>query len=89
MSFVEIYLFVSAGVVVSIVLPILRGLLPKPKAARVAGVWPILKPYVVVGAFSLLTGLLIVALLGDAMQDWRAAVLAGYAWDSTLQKVAA
>lgn len=87
MSFFQIYLLVAAGIAVSILIPILKRLLPKPEPAGVAGFWKKLKPYIWVGVFSLLTAVLIVAFLGDSLQDWRAAILAGYAWDSTLQKV--
>jgi hypothetical protein len=82
--------------VVSILLPILRGWLPKPPAPAAAAAaaptflatfWNNAKPYVVVGLFSLLTGILIVAFTYGTLKDWRAALLAGYAWDSTLQKL--
>ena len=36
---------------------------------------------------SALTALLVVAFIGDNLMDPRAAILAGYAWDSTLQKM--
>lgn len=98
MAFLELYLITALGIVISIMLPILRRFLPKvpilrrllPKGAPagVEGVWDKMKPYVLVGVFSLLTALLIVAFVGDALQDWRVAILAGYAWDSTLQKIA-
>lgn len=44
-------------------------------------------PYFLLGVASMLTALLIVALLADTLKDHRAALLAGYAWDSTLQKL--
>jgi len=93
----QIYLWCVLGIVVSITLPILRGLLPKPPppvavmaAAApgfLTGLWIQAKPYVIVGLFSLLTGILIVAFTWGTLTDWRAALLAGYAWDSTLQKL--
>jgi hypothetical protein len=86
MSFLSIYLIIAAGIVISIVLPILRKSLPTPKPAGV-GIWSIAKPYLAVGIFSLLTAVLILALVGDTLKDWRGAILAGYAWDSTLQKL--
>ena len=89
-----IYLFCVIGIIVSIVLPILRGLLPKPPgpptaaaASRFTKFWVHARPYLVVGLFSLLTGILIVAFTYGTLKDWRAALLAGYAWDSTLQKL--
>jgi hypothetical protein len=41
----------------------------------------------VIGLFSLLVGVLVVASAGDTIKDWRLAVLLGYSWDSTLQKL--
>ncbi len=92
----QIYLWCVLGIIVSILLPILRGLLPRPAGAVVANaaamgflsaLWDHAKPYLVVGLFSLLTGILIVAFTYGTLKDWRAALLAGYAWDSTLQKL--
>lgn len=89
----HLYLSVSAGVLLSIALPILRALIPKPPSAAAgvtSAVWAELRPFVVVAAFSLLTAILVVAFAGDAFHSWKwyQALLAGYAWDSTLQKVA-
>ena len=89
---VVIYLATALGVAISIVLPILRSLLPKP---RVEGLnredkptfWSIVKPYLAVGAFSLLVAVLVVVLLGDTISDWKGGLLAGYTSDSTLQKL--
>ena len=86
-----IYLMCAVGVVISVVLPILRALLPKPPTdiddRPAARVWEQIKPYLVLGAFSLVGAILIVAASGESLKDWRAALLAGYAWDSTLQKL--
>ncbi len=86
LTFVQTYLLVVVGIVLSIVLPILRAKLPKPPAGAMA-FRDVTQTYVVVGIFSLLTALLVVAAT-DVLADWRAAVIAGYAWDSTLQKLA-
>lgn len=91
----QVYSWCVVGIIVSIVLPILRNLLPKPPALSKADegrgfaavLWEQSRPFVVVGLFSLLTGLLIVAFTWGTLKDWRAALLAGYAWDSTLQKL--
>lgn len=87
----HIYLGVITGVLLSVSLPILRGLLPKPPAlaaAAAGGVWAELRPYVVIAIFSVLTAILVMAFAGDAVDKWTwyQALLAGYAWDSTLQK---
>jgi len=87
MSFIEIYLWCAAGVVISVVLPIIRKYLPKTNEIKTQGAWAIIRPILMVGLFSLLTSLLLVAFFKDQLQDWRAALLAGYAWDSTLQKL--
>jgi hypothetical protein len=85
LSFWLAYLLVSIGIAISIILPILRGLIPvPPPLVPVVAV----RPYLVVGAVSLLTALLIVALNDGQFSSPYAALLAGYAWDSTLQKVA-
>ncbi len=87
------FLFCSLGVIMSVLLPILRQALPSPKGGT-AGVMAILprlwaksKPYVALCFFSILTSLLLLAVAGDTVKDWRVALLVGYAWDSTLQKL--
>lgn len=95
MTFIEIYMFSALGIVTSIALPILRKSIPKPvtiytatgEPSATSRFWEIAKPYASIGAFSLLTALLIVAFAGETLTDWRAAFLLGYAWDSTVQKI--
>ena len=84
-----LYIWVALGVVVSVVLPILRPLLPKPlrMANAPADTWIYVKPYVITAIFSLLVALVIVFYLGDAIATPQAAFLAGYTADSTLQKL--
>jgi hypothetical protein len=79
------YLLVSVGIAISIALPVLRALIPVPPPLV-----PVIaaRPYLVVGAVSLLTAVLIVALNNGQFSSPYTALLAGYAWDSTLQKVA-
>lgn len=92
MGFWETYGAVVLGIVLSVLGPILRQALPKPKEERTRGeFWKEygenVKPFLALGVFSVLTALLVVAILGDTLgQDWRTALVAGYAWDSTLQK---
>jgi len=87
------YLGCVIGIVISVVLPILRALLPKPPAAAaapptfLAALWEQAKPYLILGVFSLLTAILIIALTGDTVKGFKAGLLAGYLWDSTLQKI--
>lgn len=55
-------------------------------APIVLDIWKIIRPYLLLGLASAVAGVLIIAILGDTIKDYRAAILAGYAWDSTLQK---
>lgn len=97
MAFIEIYPYVFVGIVISFILPILRQKIPPP-AAQIARrldrvhdflirSWPTVKPYAVILAFSLVSSILIVAYVGDTLADWRAALLAGFSWDSIMQKI--
>ena len=90
---VTIYLWCVVGIVISVVLPplwaVVRQHFPDPALSKgmAADIWDIARPYLALGAASALTALLLVAFLGDSLVDPRAAILAGYAWDSTLQKL--
>ncbi len=89
------------GIVISVTLPIIWEAVyryfPKPPRAGTTGVgfapptvvalWKIVTPYLLLGAASALTAILIVAFAGKTLTSPGAAVLAGYAWDSTLQKL--
>jgi hypothetical protein len=85
LPFWSAYLLVSLGIAISMVLPLLRALIPAPPPLVPA--LPA-KPYLVVGAVSLLTAVLILAFNDGQFSSPYTALLAGYAWDSTLQKVA-
>lgn len=88
MSFSEAYLFSAFGILISIVLPILREMIPTGGKMRgFPEMWEIIKPYLAICMFSLLTALLVVAFTQETLTDWKAALLAGYAWDSTIQKL--
>ena len=83
----ELYPYVVLGILISVVLPILRGYLPKPMKS-IDGDKPLWKVYLGTGLFSLLAAVVIMALAGDAIKTWnrQTALLAGFAWDSLLQK---
>jgi len=92
----QIYWWCVLGIVISILLPILRGLLPRPanrvmaNAAAIgfaSALWEHAKPDIVVGLFSLITAVLIIAFTYSTVRHWRAALIADYAWDSTLHKL--
>jgi hypothetical protein len=84
-----IYLSVVAGVAVSVILPLIRPMLPKPlKMLKApASFWEYARPYLITAIFSLIVALIIVALLGDTLNTWQTAFIAGYTADSTLQKL--
>lgn len=89
-----IYFWCLVGIAISAVLPSLWAYVritfpagPAPKGFDTPAYWDLLRPYAGLAAASALTALLLIAFLGDALVDPRAAILAGYAWDSTLQKL--
>ncbi len=83
-----IYLSVAGGVAISVILPVLRALLPRPpKTLAVVDRWERIRPYVATGLFSLIVAVLIVAAMGSRLDSWSTALIAGYTWDSTLQKL--
>lgn len=91
---VVIYLSVALGVGVSVILPLIRPLLPKPPQPGTLGaaedatkMWMIVRPYLITAIFSLIVAVILVAFLGDNIQTWQAGFLAGYTADSTLQKI--
>jgi hypothetical protein len=85
---VKIYFSVMAGIAISVILPLIRALLPKPPVAlRGNRKWEAFRPYLATGLFSLIVALLVVAVMGNRLDSWSTALIAGYTWDSTLQKV--
>src|SRR4051794_14070369 len=99
MSYFDIYLWCALGIVISVILPIIWEAVyryfPRPAPAggpaavapALIAFWKLVVPYLVLGIASLITAILIVAAMGDKLTDFKAAILAGYAWDSTLQKL--
>jgi hypothetical protein len=84
------YVYVVGGILISVCVPLLRKAFPSTLVTGLAiPVAPPMKAYFAIGAFSLLTAVLIVAYGGSSTASWAwyTAVLAGYAWDSTLQKI--
>lgn len=67
------------------VMPAAGGIKRFEAAARMG--WESMMPYAALGAASALTALLLVAFLHDKLTSTSAAILAGYAWDSTFQKL--
>lgn len=93
MTNVAFYLACAAGVAISVLLPILRQSLPRPSGTT-AGVdaflprfWRVAKPYFILGLFSLLVAIVLMVWQPEGFNDYRTAFLAGYLFDSTLQKI--
>lgn len=94
-----IYGWCVLGIVISVILPILRQSLPTsttmqimnqgPEVSGLKRFWRVAWPFLALGLFSALSAFLIVASFGNNLKDYRAALLAGYAWDSTIQKLKA
>lgn len=97
---IELYAAAAAGVATSIVLPVLvRSVREEFSAAvpqaegqsRLARIfkaaWPMVRKYLSLLVFSLIMAAVIVAVGGQHMEGWHTAFLAGYAWDSTVQKI--
>jgi Na+/melibiose symporter-like transporter len=83
------YFLVVAGILVSILLPIFLRVFYPGAAAAAGGRWKAAMPYIAIGAASLVAAVIVLAFAGKEVQtwEWQNALLAGYAWDSTLQKV--
>ena len=90
-QYLFVYLCCVGGIVISVVLPILRALLPKPLGLAVlpGSRWPITGPYILTGLFAALAAVIVLAAGGDSVAAWKwhQALTAGYLWDSTLQKL--
>ena len=100
MSDVKLFAWIVMGVVISVVLPIFVKWLKEVSDQQSKGtgdvvkkVWTFTKPYLKVALAS--AGIGFVALIiyragfgGDnAIDSWAKAVIYGYTWDSTFQKV--
>ncbi len=89
----QAYLWAVLGIALSVLIPVVVKAVREqvPQASRTARAGPRLsfpdfaKPYLLVALMSLLVGILVVAFV--EFKDWRGAVVGGYAWDATLQKI--
>lgn len=94
----DLYAFLGIvfGVVLSVAVPVAYKTL-KPATGTAEGVgetisWfaSVLKPYLKIAGASLVLGfltLLVVKYTGGSFKNWIEAVMTGYLWDSTVQKV--
>ena len=91
LSFGGQLVFVALGVVASILIPVLLAAVPKAGHRRnLSSLWDHAKPYVALGVVSFLISLVVLAFFASQdkeLKEWWQAFLAGYAFDSTLQKV--
>lgn len=99
MGFWQAYITSAGGVVLSIIIPVLARAVREQfymgGPAELSGLrilarasWRVMRPYLLLGAFSLVVALLIIAVAGETLRTWESALIAGYLWDSTLQKFA-
>jgi len=90
MQYYEIYFLVVIGIIISIVYPILRQAIPRPKNAAPAlltRIWEALKPYIIVLIIALISAPLVIAFMGEKINNYESAILAGFAWESILEKI--
>jgi hypothetical protein len=86
------YGWVVVGILLSLLIPIIVKAIKSAGGdlgTRSAGsaLWSFAKPYLLMGLLAAAVAIIIVAQID--FKDWRAAVLGGYAWDATLQKIKA
>ena len=103
-SLLKIYGFIVIGIIISVIIPILRKLLPKPPAEVLSAIktatrkeptfWTIFfeaaRPYFYLAIFSIVTAVIVLAYLGSSAYGiaWSSAVIYGFTWDSIVQKAA-
>jgi hypothetical protein len=79
--------YASAGVALSVLMPFLAALVkkywPTTTITKWTDVWQAVVPYIALGAFSIIVGVLVAA--AADFETKELAVLAGFAWDKTLQ----
>lgn len=84
---VIVFVYIAAGVLVGVVLPLLSKYVKEHFSASAID----FKPYALLLAFSLVLGAVILAALRQASPDttieWYAAFLAGYGGEATLEKL--
>jgi hypothetical protein len=88
-NFLSLYFVCAVGIAISVLLPLVRDQLPKPRAL-VSTPPPLIRNYFFVALFSVITALILMAFARETVTKWvwYDALLAGYVWDSTLQKMA-
>ena len=88
-----VFLWIVVGVLLSVIVPVaVRTLRPKTEAEGLAdnSFFNTLKPYLKYGFASVVVGfltLVVVKYTGGQFSSWPQALMAGYLWDSTIQKI--
>ena len=87
-----LFLWCVLGVIISVVLPPILQYVRKAfskieLAVDGRQIWEDFKPYVLLGVASVFVSIILFAAIGDTITDWKTALLAGYLFDSTLQKI--
>lgn len=79
--------YASLGVALSVLMPFLAALVkkywPSSSITSWTNVWDAFAPYLALGSFSIVVALLVAAAANFETKE--AALLAGFAWDKTLQ----
>jgi uncharacterized membrane protein YidH (DUF202 family) len=90
LSYWEEVIFAAIGVALSVLVPFLVALVkkywPDPDVSRGTNVVKLIFPYVVLGIFSL--GVAIIVAAAADFESREAAVMAGFAWDKTVEVAA-
>lgn len=86
------YIFISLGVVIAIVWPILKAKVQGAFALDAGNALPAwVRRYAILAAFALMTGLLLFAWWRSQHPTekimWYTALLLGFAWESTMEKL--
>jgi hypothetical protein len=93
MADLEAYGLVCFGVVTAVVFPVLASAVRKyfPKGQSIAGLPDWLAKYLILGAFGLVTGVMVFAVFKQMhpgpITNWYGPYLAGVGWESTLDAI--
>jgi hypothetical protein len=94
MSDVIVFLWIVAGIGLSIAVPVAVRTLrpPDPSLEGIADSWfiRVLRPYLKYAIASIVLGFLTLAVIkynGGQIDTWPKALMAGYLWDATIQKI--
>lgn len=84
------FLWIALGVAISVVLPVLGAFIRQAFKPTASVIPYSVKKWGALFLFSSITGILLLAFYRSSHPDsipWFAALIAGYTWDSTVQKI--